>query len=138
MMSFYGSIWIGALIYAVARKWTKPLSPIKWFFLGILPVGLDGISHFINDLLAGTSGMGFRDTNDWLRFITLNSFPDVFYIGDALGSLNSDLRWVTGLLFGLTTVWFIFPIIEEGMRDVQIKAALQLERADENRTMVVS
>ncbi len=129
MMSFYGSIWIGAIIYAALRNRLKSLSPVKWFFLGILPVGLDGVTHFINDALAGTTGAGFRDTNDWLRFITLNVFPNSFYIGDALGSFNSDMRWITGFLFGLMTVWFLFPIIEEGMRDVQSQAARQLERA---------
>ncbi len=129
MMSFYGSVWIGALIYAFARKRLESLSPVKWFFFGILPVGLDGITHFINDALAGTTGAGFRDTNEWLRFITFNVLPNSFYIGDALGSFNSDMRWLTGFLFGLMTVWFLFPIIEEGMRDVQAQAARQLERA---------
>ncbi len=128
MMSFYGSIWVGALIYSVARRWLKQLSPVKWFFFGILPVGLDGITHAINDAIAQTSGTGFRDTNDWLRLITFDAFPDWFYIGDALGSFNSDLRWITGFLFGLTTVWFLFPIIEDGMRDVMTQAARQLEK----------
>ncbi len=129
MMSFYGSIWIGALIYAAVRKRLQSLSPVKWLFFGVLPVGIDGITHLINDAVAGTTGEGFRDTNDWLRFITLNAFPNWFYVGDALGSFNSDMRWITGFLFGLMTVWFLFPIIEEGMRDVQSQAARQLERA---------
>ena len=130
MMSFYGSIWIGALIFALVRKRIRPLSGVLWFFLGILPVGLDGLSHMVNDALAGTSGTGFRDTNGWLQFLTGNVFPAWFYAGDALGSFNSDVRWITGFLFGLTTVWFIFPIIEAGMRDVQASAVRQLERAE--------
>ena len=129
MMSFYGSIWIGALLFALLRKCIRPLSGIVWFFLGILPVGLDGVSHMVNDALAGTSGAGFRDTNGWLQFLTGNIFPSWFYVGDALGSFNSDVRWITGFLFGLTTVWFIFPIIEAGMRDVQATAARQLQHA---------
>jgi uncharacterized membrane protein len=129
MMSFYGSIWIGALLFALVRKRIKPLSGVHWFFLGILPVGLDGLAHMVNDALAGTSGTGFRDTNSWLQFLTGNLFPSWFYVGDALGSFNSDVRWITGLLFGLTTVGFIFPIIEAGMRDVQANAARQLDRA---------
>lgn len=130
MMSFYGSIWIGALFYAIGRKWLKQLSPVKWIVFGILPVGLDGITHFINDVIAQTSGTGFRDTNDWLRYITFNAFPNAFYIGDALGSFNSDMRWITGFLFGLTTVWFLFPLIEDGMRDVLTQAQRHLERAN--------
>lgn len=129
MMSFYGSIWIGAILFALFRKRVKQLSPVAWFFVGILPVGLDGVTHMVNDIVAGTSGAGFRDTNAWLAFITGNALPQSFYAGDAFGSFNSDLRWITGVLFGLTTVWFIFPIIADAMRDVRLHAEAQLSRA---------
>lgn len=128
MMSFYGSIWIGAIIFALVRKRLKPLSPIVWFFVGIVPVGIDGVTHMINDIVAGTSGTGFRDTNVWLQYLTGNVFPSWFYVGDAFGSFNSDMRWITGFLFGLTTVWFIFPMVEQGMRDVYAQASAQLRR----------
>ena len=129
MISFYGSIWVGAILFAFARRRIRSLSPVVWFFIGILPVGLDGITHMINDALAGTSGAGFRDTNAWLAFLTGNLFPPSFYMGDALGSFNSDLRWMTGFLFGLTTVWFLFPFIEDAMRDLQNQASAQWQRA---------
>lgn len=116
MISFYGSLWIGALLFALLRTRLKSLSPVVWLFVGILPVGLDGFSHMINDVLAGFSGTGFRDTNAWLQFLTGNRLPRWFYAGDALGSFNSDIRWITGFLFGLTTVWFLFPLIEDAMR----------------------
>ena len=131
MISFYGSIWVGALLFALLRKRIKPLSGLVWFFVGILPVGIDGVTHMINDIVAGTSGTGFRDTNAWLALLTGNIFPSWFYVGDAFGSFNSDMRWITGVLFGLTTVWFIFPIIEAGMRDVQMNATQKLQRASE-------
>ena len=119
MISFYGSIWQGAILFAFVRTRMKSLHPAAWFFVGILPVGLDGFAHMVNDALAGTSGTGFRDTNAWLQVLTGNIFPQWFYVGDAFGSFNSDLRWITGLLFGLTTVWFVFPFIENAMRDLQ-------------------
>ncbi|MDE3089534.1 MAG: DUF2085 domain-containing protein [Chloroflexota bacterium] len=131
MISFYGSIWLGALLFALFRRRLKPLSPIAWLFAGILPVGLDGVTHMINDFVAGTSGTGFRDTNAWLQFLTGNIFPSAFYVGDPFGSFNSDMRWITGVLFGLTTVWLIFPMIEEGMRDVRLQVDRQLHRAAE-------
>lgn len=129
MISFYGSIWVSALVFGMFRQRIKSLSPITWLFLGIVPVGLDGITHMINDVLAGTSGAGFRDTNGWLAFLTGNVLPQSFYVGDAIGSFNSDMRWFTGILFGLTTVWFFFPFVETAMRDVQNKAGAQLQRA---------
>ena len=129
MISFYGSVWVGALIFARVRTRLKSLSPIAWLFLGILPVGVDGVTHMINDVVAGTSGLGFRDTNVWLEALTGNIFPPSFYAGDALGSFNSDMRWLTGILFGFTTVWFLFPIVEGEMRSMQFQAAARLRRA---------
>lgn len=119
MISFYGSVWVGAILFALFRTRTKPLSPVLWLLIGILPVGLDGVSHMINDAVAGTSGVGFRDTNAWLQFLTGNLLPQWFYMGDAFGSFNSDMRWITGFSFGLTTVWFLFPFLEASMRDLK-------------------
>lgn len=128
MISFYGSIWIGALIFAFVRRRARGLSVLAWIVIGILPVALDAGTHFINDIVAETTGTGFRDTNAWLAALTGNIFPSAFYAGDALGSFNSDLRWLTGILFGLTTVAFLFPFIEEAMRDVQMQVKGQLAR----------
>ena len=133
MISFYGSIWVGAVLFSFARRRIKSLSPVVWLFIGILPVALDGITHMINDVLAGTRGAGFRDTNAWLAFLTGNLLPPWFYVGDALGSFNSDVRWITGILFGLMTVWFIFPFIEDAMRDLRNQAGARLQRAMEGQ-----
>jgi hypothetical protein len=35
-----------------------------------------------------------------------------FYAGDALGSFNSWMRLITGLLGGLGIAWFAFPHLE--------------------------
>ena len=129
MISFYGSIWVGGLVFALFRQRVKSLSPLVWLFVGILPVGLDGVTHMINDVLAGTSGVGFRDTNAWLAFLSGIILPQSFYVGDALGSFNSDMRWITGTLFGLTTVWFLFPFIETAMRDLRNQTGAHLQRA---------
>lgn len=129
MISFYGSIWLGALLFVPFRRRLKPLSTAAWFLLGILPVGVDGVAHMVNDIVAGTSGTGFRDTNAWLQVLTGNALPQWFYVGDALGSFNSGVRWVTGILFGLTTMWFLLPMIEGEMQGVQRQVAAQLERA---------
>jgi uncharacterized membrane protein len=132
MVSFYGGLWVGALLYAIVRRRLRPLSAIAWFLLAIVPVGLDGITHMVNDILAGTSGTGFRDTNAWLQSLTGNIFPSWFYVGDAFGSFNSDMRWITGLLFGLATVWFIFPMVDDAMHSLRTQAAAQLARAAGN------
>ncbi len=76
----------------------------------LLPILLDGGTHAISDL-AGI-GSGFRDTNQWLARLTSNALSASFYAGDALGSFNSWMRLVTGILAGLGIAWFIFPWLE--------------------------
>jgi uncharacterized membrane protein len=129
MVALYGSLWLGGLLSSLVRTRLKSLSPAAWLLVGVLPLGLDGLIHMINDVVAGMGGAGFRDTNSWLQALTGNRLPDWFYVGDALGSFNSDLRWLTGILFGLTTVWLLFPMLETAMRDLQAQTARQLERA---------
>lgn len=131
MISFYGSMWLGALIFIFTRKTGWRLAPVWWLALGILPVAIDGTTHMLNDALAGTSGLGFRDSNAWLAFLTGNLLPRSFYAGDALGSFNSWMRWITGITFGITTVLFLFPYIETGMLDVRLQTEAVLARARE-------
>jgi hypothetical protein len=58
-------------------------------------------------------GQGFRDSNAWLAVLTNQAFRAYFYAGDALGSFNSWMRWITGILFGLGIVWFGFPYLDD-------------------------
>jgi uncharacterized membrane protein len=128
MISTYGGIWLGGVLWAIFGKRVPRLSLVVWMALGVLPLGLDGFTHFVNDIVAGSSGQGFRDTNDWLRALTGEVFPDAFYYGNMLGSFNSYARWITGLLFGVTTVFAIFPIIKNAFLDTQQDLEYQLAR----------
>lgn len=131
MISTYGGVWVGGVLWALFGKRAPRLSLVVWLAVGILPLGLDGFTHFVNDIVAGSSGQGFRDTNDWLRALTGNAFPDSFYYGNMLGSFNSTARWITGLLFGVTTVFAIFPVLRDAMRDTQEDVQAQLARIHE-------
>ena len=106
MISFYTSVWLFSLLWYPFRRKIKPLS--WWgFALLLLPIAVDGVTHAISDL-AGI-GQGFRDTNAWLAEVTNHAFAATFYAGDALGSFNSILRFVSGVLAGLGIVWLAFP-----------------------------
>lgn len=110
MISFYTSIWLFAMLWYPLRRTIKPIS--WWgFILLLLPLVLDGSTHALSDL-AGI-GLGFRDTNEWLRALTNNTLPATFYAGDALGSFNSLMRFITGLLAGLGIVWLAFPFVQQ-------------------------
>jgi uncharacterized membrane protein len=108
MISFYTSVWFFAALWYPFRNKVKTLS--WWgFALLLLPMALDGGTHMISDF-AGI-GDGFRDTNTWLAVLTNNAFSPTFYAGDALGSFNSLMRFITGLLAGLAIIWLAFPYI---------------------------
>jgi hypothetical protein len=78
---------------------------------------MDGTSHLISDL-AGI-GQGFRDSNTWLAALTQNTYPAIFYAGDAWGSFNSLMRLLTGILFGLGIIWFGFHYLNEAFSQVE-------------------
>jgi uncharacterized membrane protein len=119
MISFYTSIWVFAALWVPLRRRIKPL-PWWGFILLLLPIAVDGGTHTISDL-AGI-GNGFRDTNSWLVTLTENRLPAMFYAGDALGSFNSLMRFVSGLLAGLAIVWLAFPYIHQSeIYDQQMK-----------------
>lgn len=110
MVFMYTSILIFGGIWWLRRRKVKPL-PWWGLILLLLPMAVDGTSHMISDF-AGI-GQGFRDSNLWLANLTNNAFSPSFYAGDALGSFNSWMRLLTGLLFGLGVVWFGFPYLNK-------------------------
>ncbi len=110
MVSMFTSTWIfGLLWFPLRRHFTK--LPLWGLILFLIPMLLDGTSHFISDFWG--IGQGFRDTNLWLAILTNHLFPPTFYAGDAWGSFNSLMRLLTGISFGLGIVWFGFPYINE-------------------------
>lgn len=110
MVSMFTSMLLFGLAWRPLKRWI-PMLPWWGFILFLLPMAVDGTSHFISDL-AGL-GQGFRDSNTWLAVLTNQVFAPSFYAGDAVGSFNSWMRLLTGILFGLGIVWFAFPYIEE-------------------------
>lgn len=109
MVSMYTSLPVFALLW---RSLLRRLPRLPWWglILFLLPMALDGTTHFISDLWG--IGQGFRYTNVWLAELTGRTFPASFYVGDALGSFNSWMRLVTGILFGLGIIWFVMPFVE--------------------------
>lgn len=110
MVSMYGGVWVAGVLWGLLKKYVPGFS--IWSFIGLaLPMALDGTTHLISDL-SGLSE-GFRYTNHWLVVLTQNYFPVSFYAGDGLGSFNSSARWISGILFAVGLVWWVFPYIGE-------------------------
>jgi uncharacterized membrane protein len=108
MVSMYTSLWLFGVLW---RRFERRLPVLPWWglVLFLLPMAVDGASHFFSDLSG--IGQGFRDSNSWLAALTGQVFPQSFYSGDAWGSFNSMLRLFTGILFGIGLVWFCYPYL---------------------------
>jgi uncharacterized membrane protein len=112
MVFMYTIILVWGILFWLLRKRLKAL-PWWGLVLLLLPMAIDGSTHAISDLTAGI-GLGFRDSNAWLAVLTSNAFPATFYAGDGIGSFNSWMRLITGLLFGLGVVWAMYPRLHSG------------------------
>lgn len=129
MVSAYTSLPLAAAIWWPLRRRFRPL-PLWGFILLALPMVADGLSHMISDF----SGVdqGFRYANEWLATLTGNALPEAFYAGTTLGSFNSLMRLITGMLFGFGAVWFTLPTLWLGMQASRRRARLQSARLSDN------
>jgi uncharacterized membrane protein len=84
------------LVYAATGRRLPKLHWLIWALVGLVPIGLDGFSQLFSQI------------------------PNAF-IQSILPYRESTpfLRTLTGFLFGLSTAWFMFPLIEETMADTR-------------------
>jgi uncharacterized membrane protein len=110
MVSLYTPLFLGAVVYAFARRRWRP-SRWSWtLLLPYLPLLIDGLSHAIDDAL----GTDIRANNVWLAALSGNLFAPAFYAGDAIGSFNWWARLLTGLLAGFAFVRQVYPLLDRG------------------------
>ena len=102
-IGIYTGILLFGLVFSLTGKKIPGLPIGIWFVLGIVPIGLDGFSQIISQLPWGL--MPIRESTPLLRSLT-------------------------GGLFGFSTAWFGYPLVEESMADtrkvltVKVKAAM--------------
>lgn len=126
MVYMYSSLLLwGALFWPLRNR----LGRIRWrgVTLLLLPLLIDGVTHMISDVTGGIGG-GFRYSNAWLASLTGQSFPATFYSGDAFGSFNSWMRFLTGILFGLGAVWFVYPQLHQAFAYTAGQIAAKFEK----------
>jgi len=99
-VAIYGSIFLAGLAYALSRRSWPPLPFWVYLAVGVVPIGLDG-------------GLQI------LTYLLLTFFPSLSF-----GPLESTplRRTLTGTLFGVATVWLVYPRMQETA--VEILAAL--------------
>jgi len=90
--AIYGSILFFGVIFALTGRRLRPLPWYLWVVIGLVPIGLDGFSQ-------------------------LMSQPPLSFL--ALRESTPFLRTMTGFLFGFTTAWFGYPMVEQAMADTR-------------------
>ncbi len=92
-VAMYSSFLIFGVIFSLFKKRIKPIKWWLWILIGVVPIGIDGSSQL--------SGFGLQIS--WLP--ARESTP--------------LLRTITGVLFGLFTAWYLFPLVEDSMRSTR-------------------
>jgi len=124
MTAIFMAIFLGGLGWGLAGGRPR-LGPVGFLLLA-LPLLVDGFSHMLSE----NSGQGFRASNSWAIDLTGGGLPGWFYEGTTIGSLNWLLRTVTGLLFGLGLVWFLFTYMSYRFGLMRIQLETKLRRFD--------
>jgi uncharacterized membrane protein len=101
-VAIWGSMLLFGLLFAITGRKIPPLPILVWFIVGILPLGLDGGTQLISQI-GLFSWLPYRESTPLLRTIT-------------------------GALFGFTTAWFGFPVLEETFVDTRRILAAKLAR----------
>ena len=94
-VAIYASLLLFGLVFTGTGLRLKHLPFLAWVLIGILPIAVDGFSQ-----LPGLLGIAVPA---WLP----------------IRESTPLLRTITGFLFGFTTGWYGFPMVEETMRDTR-------------------
>ena len=96
-VAIWGAMLFFGLLFAVVGRRIPPLHWLMWVLVGLVPVSLDGFSQLFSQL-------------------------NITWLSQVLPYRESTplLRTLTGFLFGFTTAWFGFPVVEEVMRDSRL------------------
>jgi uncharacterized membrane protein len=95
-IGIYGSFLLFGIVFHLSGRRIRKIPWYVWFILGILPMGLDGTSQL--------PGMISSILPAWIPIRESTPF----------------LRVLTGVLFGVTTAWYLYPMVEENMKDARV------------------
>jgi uncharacterized membrane protein len=95
-VAIWGAMALFGVVYALTERKLPKLHWLIWVLVGLGPIGLDGFSQLFSQIPSTfiQSILPYRESTPFLRVLT-------------------------GFLFGLTTAWFMFPLIEESMADTR-------------------
>ncbi|MCB9136641.1 MAG: DUF2085 domain-containing protein [Anaerolineales bacterium] len=106
-VAIYAALLLFGLIFALSKRRIPPLPVIFWIIIGLGPIGLDGFSQLLSQPPLGNFALF-----SWLPLRESTPF----------------LRTLTGAIFGFTTGWFGYPMVEETMQDTRRALLVKFKR----------
>ena len=135
-VAIYAAILGGGLLFGLVRNRLRPL-PFGWYLLLILPMALDGGLQMFSELtqyvplvalwvlgLIIIGGLAFFLNRKnklnwyWILFFAcgLGGLLYLQFVGPYAS--NYARRTATGLLFGFSSVWLVYPYLEEAFSNI--------------------
>jgi len=93
-IAIYGAMLLFGILFAVFGRRFRAIPWYVWVGLGLVPIGIDGVSQLPS---------------------VVTNLPAWVLIRESTPALRS----ITGFLFGWITAWYLFPMIEESMRETR-------------------
>ncbi|MEA3350863.1 MAG: DUF2085 domain-containing protein, partial [Chloroflexota bacterium] len=112
----YGAILVFGILFSLTGRKLKPLHILIWLAVGLAPIALDGGSQLLSTYASAFEG-AFWD-----------SLGQVFTPRES----TPLLRTLTGFLFGFTTGWFGYPLMEEAMADTRLLLTKKFSQVEAN------
>lgn len=100
--AIYLAMILGSVMFAMSRERLKPLN-WRIYLLFVAPIAIDGLWQLVTS------------PTDLLPFLPVHES-------------TVELRLLTGALFGLGSVWLIFPYVQVAMREAHADALAQYQR----------
>ena len=101
-LAIYSSLGLSALIFQLLKKKTKAIPWYWWFIIALIPIAIDGFSQ-----LPGIS-------NEWPAWLPRRESTPF-------------LRVLTGTLFGGVTGMYMFPLMEDSLKETRYTLLRQRE-----------
>ena len=94
-VAIYGSLALFGFFFQLTGKKIKQLPWYMWFLIALIPIALDGFSQIPSLSTGWPAWVPIRESTPFLRMLT-------------------------GSLFGVGTGWFMYPMMEESMKETRI------------------
>ena len=146
-LAIHASMALVGVLYGLAL-FRPPVLRFRWYLLFFIPIAMDGGMSWVSELLVVVPiiwfwGIGlamiaiislillWQKLLVWQAVVFLAAGPASLLAIQIFGPHQSDwlLRTITGFIYAAGTIWFMYPLLAEGFRDMQRQAQSALTQA---------